>query len=111
MARRSPEVASVSVENDISAQATLLPITDAIQFLAFRFWNGSAWVETWDAATLPKGVEVSLSAELPVTGTEAANNHPQVFRRIIYLPGSGAIESPLLSSNLVANAASPEEVR
>lgn len=41
------------------------PLTSAIQYLRFRYWDGSAWSSSWSGTTLPKGVEVSLGSEAP----------------------------------------------
>lgn len=41
------------------------PLTSAIQYLRFRYWDGSAWSSSWSGTTLPKGVEVSLGSEPP----------------------------------------------
>ena len=57
-----------------------------IQFLRFRYWDGSTWSETWSAPDLPIGVEVSLGGE-PLPPESTAEEYPfELYRRVIYLP-------------------------
>ena len=65
------------------------PLTDAIRFIRFRYWNGSAWSDAWSAGELPQGVEVTFGAE-PLPEDLLPEEYPyEMFRRVIYLPGSG----------------------
>lgn len=64
------------------------PMTDAIRFLRFRYWNGEDWQETWTEIDLPKAVEISLGGE-PLPEKVEPDNYPfDLFRRVIYLPGN-----------------------
>jgi type II secretory pathway pseudopilin PulG len=66
---------------------TRLPLTERIQYLHFRFWDGTAWLESWSGMDLPNGVEISLGREpMPADGTES---YPfDLMRRVVYLPNS-----------------------
>ena len=86
--------------NQVTAKGTNLvavrqaptPMTEAIQYVRFRYWNGSSWVESWSGQDLPAGVEISLGEDPPPL-TMGNDPYPsEVFRRVIYLPGgvSGA---------------------
>jgi len=72
------------------------PMTiDQFNFLRFRYWNGSSWLDSWNAPELPAGVEVSLGAE-PLPEETTPEEYPfELFRRVIYLPG----HSPSPASN------------
>jgi type II secretory pathway pseudopilin PulG len=76
-----------------------LPVTNAVamrrnpvsidqcQFVRFRFWNGTAWLDSWTDPELPIGVEVNLGAE-PLPEETSRDDYPyELFRRIIFLPG------------------------
>lgn len=79
-------------EGDLSSTNTTVlrrnPVAiDQIRFLRFRYWDGAAWTNTWTAAGLPSGVEVSLGAE-PLPEETTPDEYPyELFRRVIYLPG------------------------
>jgi type II secretory pathway component PulJ len=91
--RRANEVI-VTVEPEPGAEAESAskpgpePLTDAIRFVHFRYWDGSAWQDSWSKSGLPKGVEVSLGAE-PLPENTLPEDYPyEVFRRVICLPGA-----------------------
>jgi hypothetical protein len=71
-----------------TANATLLPVIPEIRFLHFRYWGGSNWLDTWNAQDMPQGIEVSLAAEPATNSTDSAELSAEIFRRVIYLPGS-----------------------
>jgi prepilin-type N-terminal cleavage/methylation domain-containing protein len=59
------------------------------QFVRFRYWDGSSWLEAWDAPDLPIGVEVSLGME-PLPAEMTAEEYPfELYRRVVYLPNHG----------------------
>jgi prepilin-type N-terminal cleavage/methylation domain-containing protein len=66
------------------------PLIEEIRFLRFRYYDGSAWQDSWSKSELPMGVEVSLGWEpLPEDGTP--DEYPyELFRRVVYLPASHA---------------------
>lgn len=73
------------------------PLTTDIQYLQFRYWSGSAWVSTWSGAGLPKGVEVSVGFAAPPVAGDTNGYSEDIFRRVIYLPGSSVeVADPLL---------------
>jgi type II secretory pathway pseudopilin PulG len=74
-------------EEDANGDDPLL--TEHIRHLQFRFWNGSAWQDRWSSWSLPKGIEVSVGRE-PFPEDSEEEYPFEVFRRVIYLPGSEA---------------------
>lgn len=57
-----------------------------VRFLALRYWNGSAWQDSWLAPTPPTGVEISLGLEpLPTDTTPETYPHER-FRRVVFIP-------------------------
>jgi type II secretory pathway pseudopilin PulG len=66
-------------------------LTEHIRYLRFRYWNGAAWQEQWTSWSLPKGIEVSVGREPLPEDLEEEEEYPfELFRRVIYLPGSEA---------------------
>lgn len=102
-------------------RATLL--TDQLHALRFRYWNGTAWQDSWNETRLPAAVEVTVAREAIAEETQEAEGFgamaeafgspeptEDVFRRVIYLPGStaaaaSAAEPPLSDES---TASSPE---
>jgi type II secretory pathway pseudopilin PulG len=70
------------------------PLIDTVHFLQFYYWDGSGWSERWDATTLPACVEVDLGVEPLPEGTDPLDYPYELFRRVIYLPGSRGAEAP-----------------
>lgn len=72
------------------------PLTVRIQFLAFRYWDGKDWVESWTGLDLPGGVEITLGHEsMPAEATEV---YPfEIMRRVVYLPNSAPAENRIIS--------------
>jgi prepilin-type N-terminal cleavage/methylation domain-containing protein len=63
---------------------------EQLQFLRFRYYDGTNWLEAWSAPDLPVGIEVSLGVE-PLPPQLTAEDYPfQVYRRVIYLPNHTA---------------------
>jgi type II secretory pathway component PulJ len=84
-----------------SATAPGEPLTEAIRFLNFRFWDGTAWRDSWSGVAPPPGVEISLGFE-PLPPELTPDQYPgEVFRRVIYLPAGQAKPA---ETNLVAHA-------
>lgn len=84
------------------------PLTDLIHFVRLRYWDGSAWQESWDKAELPRGVEIALGSE-PLPEDVTPDEYPyELFRRVIYLPGSG-VQEDLSWLVLLEDILAPEE--
>lgn len=82
-AQIAPPVASAIATN----LAVVEPLATEIQFVRLRYWDGTGWLEAWDAPDLPLAVEVSLGTE-PMPENEIAEAYSaEVFRRVILLPG------------------------
>jgi len=61
-----------------------------LQFLRFRYYDGTNWLDAWSAPELPLGIEVSLGVE-PLPPELTADEYPsEVYRRVIYLPNHAA---------------------
>jgi hypothetical protein len=77
--------------NVVAARATRgggLAIGQA-QFVRFRYWDGSTWLDGWDTPDLPVGIEVSLGLE-PLPAEMTSDEYPfELYRRVIYLPNHG----------------------
>ncbi len=73
------------------------PLTADLRHLAFRYWDGTFWQDSWNLDQMPLGVEVTLAAD-PITADSATEDlDGLVFRRIIYLPASRPISASSLS--------------
>jgi hypothetical protein len=75
-----------------------IPLSEAIAYLRFRYWNGSRWQTRWDKPQPPTAVEISLGLE-PIeeestSDTADSEGGPsqeypfEVFRRVIALPAA-----------------------
>ena len=72
-----------------------------LRFLRLRYWDGTAWLDSWTASGLPRGVEISLATE-PLPPDAPPDALPsEVFRRVIALPAA-------LNEVAKANSASSE---
>ncbi|MSU60840.1 MAG: hypothetical protein EXS31_00340 [Pedosphaera sp.] len=97
LAEVKPAVTKSLLTNNISAAMTMTnlvaePITDAIRFLRFRFWDGSAWTDSWIGSSHPIGVEVTLATDALPEAEHPDDYSGEIFRRVIYLPsGSPSI--------------------
>ncbi len=74
-----------------AAPALNTMLSPDFQYLQFRYWDGSAWLDSWYNVDLPLAVEVTLGIEPPpeeseATGTEIAKADYELFRRVIFLP-------------------------
>jgi type II secretory pathway component PulJ len=67
-----------------------VPVIDSIHFVMYSFWDGSGWTDRWDASFLPECVEITLGAEPLPEGVDPLDYPYEIFRRVIYLPGSRA---------------------
>ena len=90
---------SVTVASEAAPKRAPEPLTDAIHFVRFRFWNGSAWQESWSGHALPRGVEVSLGVDPLPEGLLPDEYPSELFRRVIFLPGGGTGAAEMTSTN------------
>ena len=65
-------------------------ISEDIRFVRFRYWDGSKWLESWNAPRLPAAVELNVGFEPLAEGAGPEDLPEEVFRRVVYLPGSSA---------------------
>jgi type II secretory pathway component PulJ len=76
----------VEVLSETNAAPRGLELTRELNFVLFRYWNGSGWQDYWDNASLPLGVEVSLGIE-PLPPELPPEEYPfELYRRTIFLP-------------------------
>jgi type II secretory pathway pseudopilin PulG len=78
---------TVVVQSNETNRSNAVAITEAFHFVRFRYWDGRAWTESWNSTSLPAGVEVTLGSE-PLPEETGSEYEGEVFRRVIYLPGS-----------------------
>lgn len=102
-----------ATNTDLTAEATNQDLVTAIttdetslligelRFLRLRYWDGTAWLDSWTASGLPRGVEIGLATE-PLPPDAPPDALPsEVFRRVIALPTA-------LNEVASANSASSE---
>jgi type II secretory pathway pseudopilin PulG len=74
-----------------------IPLSEAINHLRLRYWDGTRWLAAWEQATPPAAVEITLGLEPPgedesLFGDEASpgeDPYPfEVFRRVVALPAA-----------------------
>ena len=76
-------------------------VLSQIQYLRFRYWDGSTWTEAWSAPELPLGVEVSLGRE-PLPPESTADEYPfELYRRVIYLPNHASGRAPSIAGRAI----------
>jgi len=93
-----PEFAPIGVEDAILEQAAAVIdrelVTEEIRHLQFRFWDGTAWIDTWTGLHLPLGVEIILGgppmpppdAAMDVVADSLEPTYPfEYFRRVVPL--------------------------
>lgn len=86
--------AATTLDAAASTNNVVEPLTDAIRFLRFRFWDGTAWLDSWTDVVPPLAVEVSFGIE-PQPDDALPEEYPfEVFRRVVLLPG-GRESDPL----------------
>lgn len=70
------------------------PLTEAIRFVRFRYWDGAGWQEGWTNGRPPAGVEVVLGME-PLPPEATPEEYPfEQFRRVIVVPAGLARGRP-----------------
>jgi len=88
--RSKPRIDAGAVTADASEAKRAEPLSEEIHFVRFRYWDGKAWLDSWDGTGMPSGVEINLGFEVPLPEEGVAALPEEVFRRVVYLPGSGA---------------------
>jgi prepilin-type N-terminal cleavage/methylation domain-containing protein len=71
--------------------AVVEPLTRAIRLVQFRYFDGAEWLETWNSADLPMGVEVTFGTDAP-SESEEEPYVGELYRRVIYVPAGRAVE-------------------
>ena len=69
-------------------------LSDVVRFVQFRYWDGLVWVDGWTNSSPPLGVEITLSCEPVVEGTNSGEYASEMFRRVLFIPGGVALRKP-----------------
>jgi type II secretory pathway pseudopilin PulG len=109
--RETPRASSGATETAAEKQTGPEPVTDAIHYARFRYWDGSQWSDSWNATELPLGVEVSLGGDPLPEGTAPEEYPWELFRRVIYLPGNGGKNVMLTFSGGASGSGATMEVK
>lgn len=65
------------------------PALEEIQWVQFRYWSGTNWLDSWSSPLPPLGVEINLGPEVLTNQVEANEVPDNVFRRVVALTASG----------------------
>lgn len=79
------------------------PTTRAIKHARFRYFNGSAWAESWSSIEPPVGVEISLGLEALSEEDLLTTNEvtTEIFRRVVYVPAGRAATTNVFEEELL----------
>ncbi len=80
---------SSSTNTSAPSQTTFVVIPE-LRHLTLRYWDGSAWQESWAAPQLPRGVEITLSAEAPSATATPETSIQEIFRRVVAIPSANS---------------------
>ena len=83
------------------------PLTEVLHYLNFRYYDGAAWQSSWNSDQLPRGIEVSLAADLPPTNSVTGEPPADLYRRVIFIPSSGSPRSAATNSDNPDNPPEP----
>ncbi len=94
LSRQTSVVSTNADQAPLDAGGTATPgggvTIEQLQFLRFRYYDGTNWLEAWSGADLPLGIEVSLGVD-PLPPELTADEYPfELYRRVIALPNSPA---------------------
>jgi hypothetical protein len=95
---------SDAVTNALALRQSVL-LTDQLQFLRFRYCDGTNWLDSWSGPDLPLGVEINLGVEPLPQGSNVETYNGELFRRVIYLPNHGTNAAPNLATSTAASIA------
>jgi prepilin-type N-terminal cleavage/methylation domain-containing protein len=68
------------------ADIFVTPLTFSIRFLRLRYWDGSAWQDSWSSGDLPGAVEIILGRDVLPDGSDPADYPGTTFRRMVAIP-------------------------
>ena len=83
------------------------PLTKVLQYLNFRYYDGTAWQDSWNSEQLPRGIEVSLAANPPSTNSDTSQFPADLYRRVIFIPSNGSNRSKATNSESADTPAEP----
>jgi type II secretory pathway pseudopilin PulG len=108
LTRPSTNFDDVDLTNSLPS-TNALPLIEQVRFLQFRYWGGTNWTDSWNTASLPQGVEVSLGSEPWTNGVDETEYPAEIYRRVIYLPGSVGLTNTVAASSLSTNLPMEQE--
>lgn len=105
-----PIAASATPEADTeteSQSSSIKPLAVDVEYLHFRYWDGTEWLPAWNQSSPPRAVEITLGVE-PLPVDMLPEDYPyEVFRRVVALPSG--MEAPSMSTEATfARTANPE---
>lgn len=83
---RNTHPAIIAGTAELASSSSALLASD-IRFVRFRYWDGAAWNDGWNGATLPVAVEIVLGTVPLAEGGDPATYDTPVARRVIFVPG------------------------
>jgi prepilin-type N-terminal cleavage/methylation domain-containing protein len=69
------------------SNVVVTPLSYNIRFLYLRYWDGSAWQDSWTTGDLPGAVEIILGRDALPDGTDPKDYPGETFRRMVCVPG------------------------
>jgi type II secretory pathway pseudopilin PulG len=79
---------------EAAPNATAALWIDTVHFIRLAYWDGTGWADHWDAPSLPGAVEICLGVEPLPPGVDPLDYPYELFRRVIFLPGSRGNDEP-----------------
>ncbi len=75
-------------EAEEAEEIAVMLVTPHIKFLRLRYWDGSAWTETWQGNDLPGAVEIVLGYRPRPEDTEPEEYPYETHRRVVAIPSA-----------------------
>jgi len=75
-------------EADEGQEIAVMLVTPHVRFLRLRYWDGSAWAESWSGDDLPQAVEIVLGYKPLPEDVEPAEYPYPTHRRVVTIPGA-----------------------
>ena len=82
---------AVPIETSIETNRLGRPLTDRVRYLAFGYWDGLGWRDRWESLEMPQAVRITLGRDGLSEGRTEAEYSGELFRRVVVLPGFGAV--------------------
>jgi prepilin-type N-terminal cleavage/methylation domain-containing protein len=101
--------ALITAPPDIPDESNFV-IAEEVQYVGFRYWDGTAWQESWDGTQItaangtpvgpPLAVEITLTIALPDSqGQTSETSNVKTYRHVVMVPtANGAAPAPTSTS-------------